>query len=106
MVEEEYDELFPGEVLAVQPVFNTTKLEPLDKEYDKLSQKLWDLIGAPVEPVVVLCRLLHGSLTKITSCLDPPSTLFKFCETFSPYCLPPSFHVALLHLHCRPFDPQ
>ncbi len=49
MVEEEYDELFPGEVVAVQPVFNTTKLQPLDKEYDNLSQKLWDLVGAPLQ---------------------------------------------------------
>lgn len=31
--------------MSVQPVYDTTELEPLDTEYDKLSQKLWDLIG-------------------------------------------------------------
>lgn len=45
LVKDEYNELFPDEVVSVQPVHDTTKLEPLDKEYDTLSQKLWDLIG-------------------------------------------------------------
>lgn len=45
MVEQEFDELFPGQVVAVQPVYDVRDLEPLDKEYDKLTQKLWDLVG-------------------------------------------------------------
>jgi hypothetical protein len=45
VVEQEFDELFPGQVLAVQPVYDVRELEPLDKEYDKLSRKLWDLVG-------------------------------------------------------------
>jgi len=45
VVQEEYEQLFPGQVVSVQPVYDTTELEPLDTEYDKLSQKLWDLIG-------------------------------------------------------------
>ena len=45
VVEQEFDELFPGQVVAVQPVYDVRELEPLDKEYDKLSRKLWDLVG-------------------------------------------------------------
>lgn len=45
MVEEEYEDMFTGQVVAVNPVHDTTSLEPLDKEYDSLTQKLWDLIG-------------------------------------------------------------
>lgn len=45
VVEQEFEELFPGQVVAVQPVYDVRDLEPLDSEYDKLSQKLWDLVG-------------------------------------------------------------
>lgn len=45
VVHSEFEEMFPGQVAAVHPVYDTTDLEPLDKEYDSLSQKLWDLIA-------------------------------------------------------------
>ena len=45
MVADEYSDLFGGQVVSVQPVHETTKLEKLVKKYDKASQKLWDMVG-------------------------------------------------------------
>ena len=45
MVADEYNDLFGGQVVSVQPVHETTKLEKLVKKYDKASQKLWDMVG-------------------------------------------------------------
>lgn len=45
MVADEYNDLFGGQVVSVQPVHETSKLEKLDAKYDKASQKLWDMVG-------------------------------------------------------------
>lgn len=45
MVEEEYAQLFPGQVTAVETVHDTTKLEALAATYKTNNVKLWDLIG-------------------------------------------------------------
>ena len=45
MVADEYNDLFGGQVVSVQPVHETTKLEKLAAKYDKASQKLWDMVG-------------------------------------------------------------
>ena len=45
MVSDEYNDLFAGQVVAVEPVHETTKLEKLVAKYEKSSQKLWDMIG-------------------------------------------------------------
>ena len=45
MVTDEYNDLFAGQVVSVQPVHETSKLEKLDVKYDKASQKLWDMVG-------------------------------------------------------------
>ena len=45
MVSDEYNDLFAGQVVSVQPVHETTKLEKLVTKYGKTSQKLWDVVG-------------------------------------------------------------
>lgn len=45
MVEDEYEDLFPGEVAAVEAVHDTTNLEARTQDYTKLREKLWDLIA-------------------------------------------------------------
>ncbi len=45
MVADEYNDLFGGQVVSVQPVHETAKLEKLVKKYGKASQKLWDMVG-------------------------------------------------------------
>ncbi len=45
MVSDEYNDLFAGQVVSVQPVHETTKLEKLVAKYEKTSQKLWDMVG-------------------------------------------------------------
>ena len=45
MVEEEYEDLFPGQVLAVETVHDTTHLESLTATYSSTSLQLWDLIS-------------------------------------------------------------
>lgn len=45
MVEDEFEDLFPGQVLSVETVHQTRALEDLIATYDSTNQKLWDLIG-------------------------------------------------------------
>ena len=45
MVEDEYGELFPGQVVAVETVHDTSKLESLAATYKTENARLWDLIG-------------------------------------------------------------
>ena len=45
MVGDEYEDLFPGQVLAVETLHDTTDLEGLVAKYEKLSLQMWDLIG-------------------------------------------------------------
>lgn len=44
MVEQEYAELFPGEVEAVHVVYDLAALNGLCKEYDTLKRNLEDLV--------------------------------------------------------------
>jgi len=45
MVHDEYEDLFPGQVVSVESVHDTTDLESLAAKYKKTNQQLWDLIG-------------------------------------------------------------
>ena len=45
MVGDEYEDLFPGQVLKVETLHKTQNLEGLVADYEKLNQQLWDLIG-------------------------------------------------------------
>lgn len=45
MVGDEYEDMFPGQVVTVETLHNTTTLESLVAGYEKLNNQLWDLIG-------------------------------------------------------------
>ena len=45
MVGDEYEDMFPGQVVSVETLHNTTTLEKLAVKYEKLNHQMWDLIG-------------------------------------------------------------
>lgn len=45
MVGDEFEDLFPGQVLSVETVHETAALESLVATYTSTNLKLWDLIG-------------------------------------------------------------
>ena len=45
MVEDEYEDMFPGQVMSVETLHDTTTLEGLAAKYEKLNKQMWDLIG-------------------------------------------------------------
>ena len=77
ITEREFEELFPGQVARVGIVHDTTALDPLVKEYQKVTRQLEDLLDEYIGRKKQLkkikrkkVRLTHKLLLLKTHCSD------------------------------------